>query len=257
MVLTFEPKNIENVHEAERGGGGEERLEYFITDIHGDLQGFELLLRHVGIDFAKDRLVIGGDMINRGKDGAGVVKAVKALADRYPSHVQVLIGNHEEMMGDYFRRGDRTWFQHGGEETPRIFRRTFPDEAACRRHMEWAYSLPLVAEDDEFVYTHAGLNPCRPLHEQERDILWMSEEEFYAWPREALLRLTGGRPIIHGHTPVERIYFDGVRMNCDLGSNTYSVVEERGLGLVNLTEMVYYVYKPAQNRIEKRNILRY
>lgn len=30
--------------------------------------------------------------------------------------------------------------------------------------------------------------------------------------------------------------------------------EERGLALVNLTEMVYYVYKSVQKNIEKRKV---
>jgi len=80
---------------------------------------------------------------------------------------------------------------------------------------------------------------------------------FYSIPREVLLTFTKGKPVIHGHTPVERIYFDGARMNCDMGSNTYCVEEERGLGLVNLSDMVYFVYKQGQKKVEKRNILRF
>jgi serine/threonine protein phosphatase 1 len=63
--------------------------------------------------------------------------------------------------------------------------------------------------------------------------------------------------IWNGHTPVERIYYDGMRMNCDLGSNTYSVISERALGIVNLTEMTYLVYKQAGKTLEKRRIGRY
>lgn len=41
--------------------------KFFITDIHGDQKGLELLLRQSGLDWGKDQLVIGGDMINRGR----------------------------------------------------------------------------------------------------------------------------------------------------------------------------------------------
>lgn len=231
-------------------------MKYFMTDIHGDRKGLKLLLKHVGVDFSKDQIVIGGDMINRGKESAGVVKEVKALAEQYPENVHVVIGNHEEMMGWYYTRGDRTWMSHGGEETILSFKHTFPDERSRQEHIQWACSLPIYYEDDEFVYTHAGLNPYEPLDKQNREILWMTEAEFYSLPKDRLFSLTNGKPIIHGHTPVERICFDGVRMNCDLGSNTYSIVEERGLGIVNLTEMIYFVYKPARKRIEKRKVVR-
>lgn len=46
-------------------------------------------------------------------------------------------------------------------------------------------------------------------------------------------------------------------MNCDLGSNTYSVLDERSLGLVNLTEMTYLVYKQTGKKLEERRIGRY
>lgn len=231
-------------------------MKYFITDIHGDCKGFMLLLKHVGVDISKDQLVIGGDMINRGNDSAGVVKLIKSLADNHSGNVHVLIGNHEEMMKAYYEKSDRLWLSHGGSETIEGFKRTFPDESELKAHIKWLASLPLFFEDDEFVYTHAGLNPYEPLEKQSRDILWMSESEFYSISKDSLLTYTQSKPIVHGHTPVERIYFDGVRLNCDLGSNTYFIEEERGLALVNLTDMIYWVYKPSMKKIEKRKIAR-
>ncbi|MDN4095614.1 MULTISPECIES: metallophosphoesterase family protein [Brevibacillus] len=229
-------------------------MKFFMTDIHGDLKGMKLLLKHVEVDLTKDQLVFGGDMINRGKESAGVVKEVKALMEKHPENVHAVIGNHEEMMSWYYERGDRLWQNHGGHETIQSFQKTFPDEKSRQEHIEWVCSLPLLYEDDEFIYTHAGLNPYEPLDSQKREILWMEEMDFYSYPKGMLLSATFGKPVVHGHTPIERIYFDGARMNCDMGSNTYMIEEERGLGLVNLSEMIYWVYKPAQKKIEKRRI---
>ncbi|WP_231571519.1 hypothetical protein [Gordoniibacillus kamchatkensis] len=117
--------------------------------------------------------------------------------------------------------------------------------------------MPLIFKDDEYVYTHAGLNPFEPLDSQSRDILWMTECEFYSIPKQILRTFTQNKPVIHGHTPVERSYFDGVRLNADMGANTYWVEEERGLGLVNLSEMVYFVYKQPSKKVERRKISRY
>ncbi|MEK4513982.1 metallophosphoesterase [Paenibacillus sp. FSL H8-0122] len=228
--------------------------KFFITDIHGDKTGLELLLRQSGMNWAQDQLVIGGDMINRGKDSAGVLVYLKQLTERHPGQVHALIGNHEEMMGDYIKSGDKLWLSHGGRETLASLKQAYPDPEQRQELMEWAYSLPLYFEDDEYVYTHAGLYTEQPLEEQSREILWMTEYEFYRQPREALLALTNGRPVIHGHTPVERIYGDGVRMNCDLGSNTYPILEERSLGLVNLTEKTCHVYRQADQRLVTRRI---
>ncbi|MBS5913104.1 MAG: serine/threonine protein phosphatase [Paenibacillus macerans] len=231
-------------------------MKYFMTDIHGDCFGMELLLRHAEIDFSKDQLVFGGDMINRGKESAKVVRKIKELADAHPNNVHVLIGNHEEMMSDYFQNGDKLWHRHGGKETLMDFERTF-SKAEMKDYVEWIINLPLILEDNEFVYTHAGLNPNEPLHNQSRDILWMTEYDFYSIPKENLLNLTHNKPIIHGHTPVERIYFDGARLNADMGSNTYFVEEERGLGLLNLTEMYYCIFKQSSKKIEKRKVAQF
>ncbi|MBO2945641.1 serine/threonine protein phosphatase [Paenibacillus sp. F411] len=231
-------------------------MKFFITDIHGEYNGLELLLKHAEIDFMKDQVVFGGDYINRGKQSGKVIRKVKELAEAYPNNVVALIGNHEEMMRDYYRRRDRLWLNHGGQDTLMDFEKTF-SKTEMDDHIEWASNLPLVYEDDEFVYTHAGLNPFEPLDKQNREILWMSESDFYSISKESLFGLTKSKPVVHGHTPVERIYYDGVRLNCDLGSNTYMIEEERGIGLVNLTEMTYLVYRQSQKKIEKREIAKF
>lgn len=231
--------------------------KFFVTDIHGDEKGLKLLLKQAGVDLNVDQLVIGGDMINRGDNSGGVVKLIRHLAEQYPERVHALMGNHEEMMGDYIERGDKLWLSHGGQETLKSFAANWADETIRREHMEWAYSLPLYFEDAEYVYTHAGLDPRQSLEQQSREILWMTEYDFYQVPRTELLALTGGKPVIHGHTPVERIYYDGARMNCDMGSGTYSIPGERALGIVNLTEMTYLVYKQASKKLEQRRISRY
>ncbi|MGG1940401.1 metallophosphoesterase family protein [Paenibacillus polymyxa] len=232
-------------------------MKFFITDIHGEYNGLEILLKHAEIDFTKDQLVFGGDYINRGKDSGKVIRRIKELTEAYPNNVIALIGNHEEMMRDYYRSGDKLWLSHGGRDTIRELEKTFPNEKERNEHIEWACNLPLVYDEDDFVYTHAGLNPFEPLEKQSREILWMSESDFYSISKESLMNLTHDKPVVHGHTPVERIYFDGVRLNCDLGCNTYFIEEERGLALVELSRMIYYVYKQNSGKIEKREIARF
>lgn len=229
-------------------------MKYFMTDIHGDARGMKLLLEHAKVNFSRDQIVFGGDMIDRGKESAEVVRFIKNLVDTYSNNVHALIGNHEEMMADYYRYDDKTWLYHGGYETIDSFNKSFVDETNRLAYIEWAYSLPMIFEDDQYVYTHAGLNLNEPLKMQSRDILWMAESDFYSIPRDSLLAFTHNKPIVHGHTPVEVIYFDEVRLNCDMGSNTNSVEGESGLGLVNLTEMCVYVYMQGQKKIEERRI---
>lgn len=212
------------------------------------------MLRHVAFEPAKDQLVVGGDLIDRGKESGKVVKRIKLLQEQYPENIFAVIGNHEEMMMWFLESKSRMWLLHGGLDAIRSFKKTFATERELQEHIEWLSKLPLIVEDDEYVYTHAGLNPYRPLDQQSRDILWMDESEFYGFSREDLLKLTGGKPIIHGHTPVEYIWFDGARMNCDMGSHTYFDKKVRGLGLIDLNNKEYYVYRPYQRKISKHRI---
>ncbi|MFF2531237.1 metallophosphoesterase family protein [Brevibacillus sp. NPDC058079] len=229
--------------------------KFFMTDIHGDFDAMQRLLDYVSFDPTRDRIVFGGDMIDRGKDSGKVVKAIKLLCEQHPNHVKAVIGNHEEMMGWYLDGRSTMWLIHGGKQAIESFKSVFRNEAETNSHLKWACRLPLFIEDDEFVYVHAGLNPFQSIDNQNREILWMQESEFYRYYKDDLLAITKNKPIIHGHTPVERIYFDGARMNCDMGSSTYEVLEERGLGLVDLTAMEYYVYKPNKKKIEKRKVV--
>lgn len=101
-------------------------MKYFITDIHGEYKGLELLLKHAEIDFATDQLVIGGDMINRGKESGRVIKKLKDMVDKYPNNVFVLSGNHEEMMRNYFRSGETLWLSHGRKRYDKGFGEDLP-----------------------------------------------------------------------------------------------------------------------------------
>ncbi|MCQ4086590.1 metallophosphoesterase family protein [Saccharibacillus sp. JS10] len=225
----------------------------FITDLHGEYQGLIELLREMEYDAFTDRLVVGGDLIDRGPDSALVVRYLRTLQQMHPDRVIVLTGNHEEMLNWYRQDRSDMWLIHGGAEALHSFEKTFEDHNESRLHMDWLLTLPMIAEDDEYVYVHAGFMPDQPLYEQSRDVLWMSEKEFYAYPVDEILEVTGGKVVVHGHTPCERICFDGARLNCDLGSHTYAIAESRSLALVDLTGEEYAVYNCTSRKITRQN----
>lgn len=229
-----------------------EGRKLFVTDIHGEYYGLIELLREMDYDAFTDRLTVGGDLIDRGPDSALVVRYLRTLQRMHPERVTVLTGNHEEMLCWYRQDRSNMWLLHGGAEALASFERTFEDEIESRENLDWLLTLPMIAEDDEYVYTHAGFVPHQPLDAQSRDILWMPEKEFYAYSPESVLRATGGRMVVHGHTPCEFICFDGARLNCDLGSHTYAIKESRGLALVDLTGREYAVYNCGSGEISRR-----
>jgi serine/threonine protein phosphatase 1 len=227
---------------------------FFITDIHGHFKPFEKLLQSVRFNPNEDRLIIGGDMIDRGPDSGEVLKKIKYLQDNYPDNVVALKGNHEEMMEEHLNEINRRWLSHGGFESLQSFNRVFPNDEEFYRHLGWVKNLPIILETDEFIFTHAGISPSHSIKKQPSEIIWTTQEEFYGFNKQDILKCTGNKPIVHGHTATESIYFDGARMNCDLGMGVF-LDYDAGLALVDITNFEAYVYSPYENIVSKHPIL--
>lgn len=61
-----------------------------VGDIHGCLEEFDLLMKSVEYKQGKDRLVLLGDLIDRGPDPAGVIRRAREIG------AESVMGNHEE-----------------------------------------------------------------------------------------------------------------------------------------------------------------
>ncbi len=224
---------------------------FFITDIHGNHYPMMKLLEKAKFNPMKDILIFGGDMIDRGPDSGLVIKEVKKLTEEYPS-VKAVIGNHEEMSLWFFTQQSQMWHLHGGQQASDSFDREFKDSDELIEHLMWMSNLPIVWEDDDYIFTHAGLNEDFPLLQQPRKSLWITQMEFHSFRKELLLDYTNGRKVIHGHTPTKSVLDDGARISCDLGA---SVLEKgQALALVDLTNNEFYKYNLLTNNIRKYQI---
>ena len=168
-----------------------------IGDIHGCRPMLEALLdrclRYAGGRTL--RLVFLGDYIDRGPDSHGVIARLMALQELNPGEVVCLRGNHEVILLDTVASGDhRQWFVNGGEATPASYGVATVRELPAE-HLRWFASLPASFDDGSRFFVHAGVNPDRPLDDQnERDLAWI-REPFLSRAHDY------GRLIVHGHTP--------------------------------------------------------
>jgi serine/threonine protein phosphatase 1 len=189
---------------------------FALGDVHGhwtELAGLiQTLYAQADFQPARDTLVQVGDLVDGGPDTRQVVEWCMAMAARHP-HWVFLKANHEDMMLDALRHGNRTygdfymWWGQGGRETGESYRRTIrasayeqrlmqPRDYIPQAHLDWLEARPLYHETDRYIFVHAGLRPGIPLAAQAReDLLWI-REEFIA-SRDDF----GGKRVVFGHTP--------------------------------------------------------
>ncbi len=204
---------------------------YVIGDIHGRLDLFKALLAAIERDnqakpSARMHIILLGDLIDRGPDSAKVL----AIAREWQKHrsVRILTGNHEEMFLKAFDDPAvcRQFFKLGGRETlisygvsAREFKDSSIEKLAKRmrkvvpkqdRKFIKTFEDMIVAGD--YVFVHAGINPERPLEDQDpADLRWI---------RTPFLKHKGDFPkvVVHGHTITNDIVDDGKRIGLDTGA---------------------------------------
>lgn len=206
---------------------------YAIGDVHGAYDLFVDLEGQIVADAAARGgdawIVVLGDFVDRGPGSAQVID--RLLAQRsIPLRRWVLRGNHEAMFLDFLNRPTKAlaWLGMGGRETllsygvsagllddPRTDLKrihaaalaSIPDD-----HIAFLRRTPLLLSTPRAIFVHAGLDPARSLAAQtDRDLLWFRDK--FAADYSVF-----GRPVVHGHTPLEQPYLSPWRLDIDTGA---------------------------------------
>lgn len=204
---------------------------YVIGDIHGRLDLYDAMIGAIEVELAADqsaeaRIVLLGDLVDRGPDSAGVIARTQVWQQH--RNVRVLAGNHEEMFLAAFNHPEalRHFVKHGGRETiisyglskkqfaelslEQLFERLPELVPQSVRDYIATFEAMIIAGD--YALVHAGIDPHRPLDDQKRsDLLWI---------RDRFLNHEGPleKVVIHGHTIFERVTDCGNRIGIDTGA---------------------------------------
>lgn len=200
-----------------------------IGDIHGCYHEFaELLAR---LDLTKeDRLILLGDLVNRGPDSCKVIDLARE------HHALSLLGNHELRLLNYRRTGDTKFFKDSDAET-----------AEKLRAEDWTYleAMPLTHYEPELdtVFVHGGFLPDEPWQKQPANVVTRIQViDRDGKPRKradvpdapAWADLWSGPPfVVYGHTPRPEIYklkwSVGIDTGCVMGGllTAYVLPEKR------------------------------
>lgn len=174
-----------------------------VGDVHGKLQLLNRLLVEAEYSPGEDKLILIGDLVDRGEDSRGVVDRAIELKREAPDTVIILRGNHEDMMLQALMpEGDihaELWYYNGGIETLESY--LGPDEqlAVPQEHVDFLSSLPTWYEDEHAIYVHACLvedDLGGFIHPEESpysaELFWARNRKFYSE--------YNGKTVVFGHT---------------------------------------------------------
>lgn len=117
-------------------------------DVQGCCDAMDRLLAETGFSPSRDRLVVLGDLVNRGPDSLGVLRRLRAMGDA----ATCLMGNHDLHLlavAQGVRRAHRT------DTLDDIL--DAPDREAW---LEWVRSRPLATLEAGWLCVHAGVVPA-------------------------------------------------------------------------------------------------
>jgi predicted phosphodiesterase len=130
-----------------------------VGDIHGCVDEFDELIKKLNYDKESDRLILLGDLIDRGPDSVGMVKRAREM------NLECVMGNHEYNF--------MKWYKSFGSQNAVYDRHPhytqFSDEDVNYIARMSSY---IVLEEFNTIVVHAGLRAGIKLQDQKKDDLY-------------------------------------------------------------------------------------
>jgi len=145
-----------------------------ISDIHGDIDGFNGVLEKMGFS-QEDALVVVGDILEKGEHSLALLQRVKSLSEN--GNVFMVIGNNDtafrNLYSDFFSDKDICWYMNSSKKTILVemadaLGMPYSTEGevallkkAIRQHYDaeyrWLESVPHIIDSKQAIFVHAGL----------------------------------------------------------------------------------------------------
>ena len=200
-------------------------MVYVMSDIHGSLSRFQMVLEQIGLT-AGDSLYVLGDVIDRGHFGIRILQELMEMPN-----ATVLLGNHEKMTLDALqeksdlRENLRLWYGNGGKITHMDYYALEAGEQAAI--LEYIRQMPLAAEVAVNGRTYLLVHGAPPELYGQIPSDAENERKFAVWTRlRPEDKMPDGKTVIFGHTPTAyyqediplRIWHGGDKIGIDCGA---------------------------------------
>ena len=130
---------------------------FIVGDVHGCFQALKLLLKKAGCDPHRHRLILLGDLINKGPDSFKLLSYVRK------NKITALLGNHELKFIQAV--------QEGLKLSP-AFQQLKQDMGQdLSAWLSYIKSWPVYIEEEDFIALHGGLVPGQNLSESKTEHL--------------------------------------------------------------------------------------
>jgi diadenosine tetraphosphatase ApaH/serine/threonine PP2A family protein phosphatase len=126
----------------------------FLGDVHGCIDEFNEMLKKLSYNPKEDRLILLGDLIDRGPDSVAVVRKARNL------HLECVMGNHEHK---YIK-----WFRSQGTRVDVYDKKAFYANLSDQ-DITYIHDMPTSVELEDVIAVHAGLKPGIALSNQTKD----------------------------------------------------------------------------------------
>lgn len=180
-------------------------LTYAIADLHGRYDLLEKAMLAI-VSHAGDEpftVVTLGDYVDRGPDSKKIVDALMRGSGWPVGRLICLKGNHEDMMVETLTAPLHPdwWIGNGGGATLISYGHArsgeYTPDVVPQSHINWLRDLPLTHVDQHRVFVHAGVDPHKPLDQQEpKTLLWKLYADDDGRGHDA-------RHVVHGHHQFE------------------------------------------------------
>lgn len=191
-------------------------MYYAMTDIHGCYDEFKQALSHWNP--RSEKLVVLGDLIDRGPDSLKVIRELMNLHDANPDNVIVLKGNHDESfvawaldtpiedLGFYymdmhnatiesFYEGNTAKFKNASKrQRGEFIRHNF------RKELRFLATRPMYHETKNIIFVHAGINL--------KSLDWHTDTRVMNHVRSPFIysSIKAPKRVFFGHTPTENLH---------------------------------------------------
>ena len=173
-----------------------------LSDVHGDLFNFQKILKDER--FLNRKLIILGDLIEKGKDSLKLLELVMTLKER----VILILGNNDvilnEILDDVYSEEELAYYLKKSRNSilkdlvnKDVFNLLELKEAILRRDdiLSYLNTCPHIIETSDLIMVHSGIDPYKSLENQDISYLLESGHKFIG-------QYKGEKLLIVGHWPV-------------------------------------------------------